>query len=517
MFSLFTLAALSIIAFSPGKCNPLIRLCVFCGTRKRRKRNVFTCSGRVFMIFCNQPGHQNGKGDHMAFLKEHQLNIMLFMSGICCILTVLTAVPKSLSSRRRSILAMMTLSSMLLLLSDRAAYLYRGDVSDLGSSMVRISNGLVYFFQIFIPHLVTRYLYDLLYDEGQLRLKPKQLRVCEVLFVIGTVLIIVSQFTGLYYTFDAQNNYQRAPGYILCYVIPFLIILLQESVLIQYRENLNRNLVAAITFSIALPSLMSIVQIFFYGVSLTNMTMVFMVIVFFIYALIAMNDSVAQAKNREIESFKEAQHKERIMFEQTAEALANAIDAKDRYTRGHSARVAMYSRLIAEKAGLPEDACEKVYFEALLHDVGKIGVHDDILNKEGRLTDEEFRQIKLHPVFGSQILSSIQQSPYLSLGAHYHHERYDGTGYPDGLAGEAIPESARIISVADAYDAMTSSRSYRSPISPEKVRQELTEGIGKQFDPKFAGIMLDLISSGELHTEGSASAASVSKGDMESS
>ena len=502
MFSLFTLAALSIIAFSPGKCNPLIRLCVFCGTRKRRK---------------HQPGHQNGKGDHMAFLKEHQLNIMLFMSGVCCILAVLTTVPKSLSSRRRSILAMMTLSAMLLLLSDRAAYLYRGDVSDLGSSMVRISNGLVYFFQIFIPHLVTRYIYDLLYDEGQLRLKPKQLRVCEVLFVIGTVLIIVSQFTGLYYTFDAQNNYQRAPGYILCYVIPFLIILLQESVLIQYRENLNRNLVAAITLSIALPSLMSIVQIFFYGVSLTNMTMVFMVIVFFIYALIVMNDSVAQAKNREIESYKEAQRKERIMFEQAAEALANAIDAKDKYTRGHSARVAMYSRLIAEKAGLPEDACEKVYFEALLHDVGKIGVHDDILNKEGRLTDEEFRQIKLHPVFGSQILSSIQQSPYLSLGAHYHHERYDGTGYPDGLAGEAIPESARIISVADAYDAMTSSRSYRSPISPEKVRQELTEGIGKQFDPKFAGIMLDLISSGELHTEGSASAASVSKGDMESS
>ena len=178
----------------------------------------------------------------------------------------------------------------------------------------------------------------------------------------------------------------------------------------------------------------------------------------------------------------------------------------------------MYSRLIAEKAGLPEDACEKVYFEALLHDVGKIGVHDDILNKEGRLTDEEFRQIKLHPVFGSQILSSIQQSPYLSLGAHYHHERYDGTGYPEGLAGEAIPESARIISVADTYDAMTSSRSYRSPISPEKVRQELTEGIGKQFDPKFAGIMLDLIdSSGEIHTEGSSSAASVSKGDTESS
>lgn len=443
----------------------------------------------------------------MAFLKEHQLSIMLFMSGICCILAVLTAVPKSLSSRRKSILAMIAASAMLLLLFDRAAYLYRGDVSDLGSGMVRISNGLVYFFQIFIPHLVTRYIYDLLRNEGELRSKPKQLQVCEILFVIGTVLIIISQFTGLYYTFDAQNNYQRSPGYILCYIIPFLIILLQESALIQYREKLNRNLVISITLSIALPSVMSIVQIFCYGVSLTNMAMVVMVIVFFTYALMGMNDSVVQAKNREIESYKEAQRKERVIFEQTAEALANAIDAKDKYTHGHSTRVAMYSRQIAEKAGLPEEECKKVYFEALLHDVGKIGVHDDIINKEGRLTDEEFRQIKLHPVFGNQILSSIQLSPYLSLGAHYHHERYDGTGYPDGLAGEAIPESARIISVADAYDAMTSSRSYRSPIPPEKVRMELEEGIGKQFDPKFARIMLDLIdSNGEAHREGASPA-----------
>ena len=446
----------------------------------------------------------------MAFLKEHQLSIMLFMSGICFILAILTAIPKSLSSRRRSILVTMAGSAMLLLLSDRAAYLYRGDVSDLGGSMVRISNGLVYFFQVFIPHLVTRYIYDLLHDEGGLRFKPKRLRVCEILFVIGTVLIIVSQFTGLYYTFDANNNYQRAPGYVFCYVIPFLIILLQESALIQYREKLNRKLVAAITLSIALPSFMSIVQAFFYGVSLTNMTMVFTVIVFFFYALTAMNDSVLQAKNREIESIREAQHRERVMFEQTAEALANAIDAKDKYTRGHSARVAMYSRQIAEKAGLPEDECEKVYFEALLHDVGKIGIHDDILNKEGRLTDEEYRQIRLHPVFGDQILSSIQQSPYLRLGAHYHHERYDGTGYPDGLAGEAIPESARIISVADAYDAMTSSRSYRSPMPPEKVRQELTDGIGKQFDPRFAGIMLDLIDSGGIPAERSSPAGPVS-------
>ena len=111
----------------------------------------------------------------------------------------------------------------------------------------------------------------------------------------------------------------------------------------------------------------------------------------------------------------------------------------------------------------------------------------------GKLTDEEFNEIKMHPVYGNQILSGIKQSPYLCIGAHYHHERYDGKGYPVGLAGEDIPVYARIISVADAYDAMTSMRSYREPMPPEKVREELTRGMGTQFDPAYAKIMLELM------------------------
>ena len=434
----------------------------------------------------------------MMFLREHQLNIMLFLSGICGILAILTAVPRSLSPKRKSILAVMEIASMLLLLFDRAAYIYRGDVSDLGAMMVRMSNAMVFFIQLFIPHLVTRYMYDLFREEGKLGFIPKRLRVCEVLFVIGTILIIISQFTGLYYTFDAQNNYQRSQGFILCYLIPFLIILLQESMLIQYRSRLDRVLVNAMAVSIALPTIMSFMQIFCYGVSLTNMTMVLVVIVFFVYALSDMNRSIDQAKQREIDFYRNAQQREHVLFEETAEALANAIDAKDKYTHGHSARVAMISRQIAEKAGYSEEFCEQVYYAALLHDVGKIGIHDAILNKEGKLTEEEFQEIKLHPVFGNQILSGIQQSPYLCLGAHYHHERYDGTGYPDHLAGEDIPEIARIISVADAYDAMTSSRSYREPISDAKVKEEIRKGSGTQFDPKFAEIMLELIEAGEV-------------------
>ena len=153
----------------------------------------------------------------------------------------------------------------------------------------------------------------------------------------------------------------------------------------------------------------------------------------------------------------------------------------------------MYSTQIAREAGKTDEQCEKVYFAALLHDVGKIGVPDAIINKDGKLTDDEFAWIKLHPVFGNQILSSIQQSPYLSIGAHYHHERYDGRGYPEGLKGEDIPNIARIIAVADSYDAMTSKRSYRDPLPQQIVREELIKGMGTQFDPEYARIMLRLI------------------------
>lgn len=188
----------------------------------------------------------------------------------------------------------------------------------------------------------------------------------------------------------------------------------------------------------------------------------------------------------------------RNMFEQTTEALANAIDAKDRYTNGHSQRVAEYSRKIAREVGKSEEECDRIYYSALLHDVGKIGIPIAILNKPGKLTEEEFAQIKEHPVVGGQILYSIHQFPYLSIAARYHHERYDGKGYPEGLKGEDIPEIARIIAVADAYDAMSSDRSYRLALPQDRVREELVKGNRIQFDPEFAKAMIHLL---DLDTE----------------
>ncbi|MBR7089974.1 MAG: HD-GYP domain-containing protein [Lachnospiraceae bacterium] len=204
---------------------------------------------------------------------------------------------------------------------------------------------------------------------------------------------------------------------------------------------------------------------------------------------------VVRLRATEMKHLKEQQRFSQKLFEQTATALVTAIDAKDEYSHGHSVRVAEYSEKIAKTLGWNEEECNKVYYAALLHDVGKIGIDDRIINKSGKLTPEEYDIIKQHPVMGNQILSSIGEYPYLSIGAHYHHERYDGKGYPEGRKGEDIPEIARIISVADAYDAMTSNRSYRAAIAQTLVREEIVKGSGTQFDPRIAKIMMHLIDS----------------------
>lgn len=177
----------------------------------------------------------------------------------------------------------------------------------------------------------------------------------------------------------------------------------------------------------------------------------------------------------------------------TIKCLVQAVDAKDSYTTGHSVRVARYSKMIAEKLGYGKEFNDSLYYTALLHDVGKIGVDDAILRKPGRLNAEEYAAIKEHTVTGSKILSKITSMPELMHGAMYHHERWDGGGYPEGLKGEAIPLNARIIAVADAYDAMSSNRSYRKAMSQQRVRAEIIAGTGTQFWPPAANAMLELI------------------------
>ncbi len=174
-------------------------------------------------------------------------------------------------------------------------------------------------------------------------------------------------------------------------------------------------------------------------------------------------------------------------------SISHAVDAKDQYTNEHSMRVAEYCKLMAQELGWDEEMQNSIYIASLIHDIGKIGVPDAVLNKPGKLSDDEFKVIKEHPEIGYGILKDFDAIDRAMEGILYHHERYDGKGYPANLKGEEIPLYGRIIAVADAFDAMNSNRVYRHAMSKEQIVEQLQKGSGSQFDPQFAEVMLRLI------------------------
>ena len=174
-------------------------------------------------------------------------------------------------------------------------------------------------------------------------------------------------------------------------------------------------------------------------------------------------------------------------------ALANSIDAKDTYTRGHSERVARYSMEIGRVMGLTGDEIKNLHIGALLHDIGKIGIAEAIINKNSRLTEEEYQEIKTHPSRGASIIEPAKFLKEKVPLIKYHHERFDGKGYPDGLRGEEIPLMARIVCCADSFDAMTSKRAYRDTMPLEEARKELIRCSGSQFDPRVVNAFLEVL------------------------
>ena len=202
-------------------------------------------------------------------------------------------------------------------------------------------------------------------------------------------------------------------------------------------------------------------------------------------------------RNERIIRVQERHRKELLDFTNSIiDSFAVCIDGKDSYTNGHSLRVAQYTRMLAQKLGEDEETVQKFYNIALLHDIGKIGIPDEILNKPGKLTEEEYEIVKTHPYRGFEILKKVKTQKDLVEGAKFHHERFDGKGYPARLAGEKIPIVARIISVADAFDAMSSTRPYRKKMSMDVIIQEIKDCTGSQFDPTVTKAFLDLYEDG---------------------
>jgi len=199
-------------------------------------------------------------------------------------------------------------------------------------------------------------------------------------------------------------------------------------------------------------------------------------------------EQTMQSKTMEL---KETYERLKVANLQTVQALAETIEAKDQYTQGHCERVRSISMRLARELGLPQDQFEPLEFAALLHDIGKIGIPERILNKVGALDTEELEIIKMHPLIGAQILSSVEFFAPAINGVRHHHERWDGKGYPDGVSGEDIDPLARIITLADTFDAMAQSRPYRDALPMETVLEEIREQSGKQFSPRVVKAFFD--------------------------
>ena len=199
-----------------------------------------------------------------------------------------------------------------------------------------------------------------------------------------------------------------------------------------------------------------------------------------------------------IDSLKKKQQESIILASEVSEAFAKVIDMKDKYTNGHSERVAKYTAMIAKEMGYDAETVEKYHRIGLLHDVGKVGIPKAVLNKPGKLTDEEYDVIKSHTLKGYEVLKDISVVPELAVGALAHHERHDGNGYPNGLSGDDIPPVARIIAVADAFDAMYSDRQYRKRLDFEEAISRIREASGSQLNPEVVDAFFRLVDKGEI-------------------
>ncbi len=405
--------------------------------------------------------------------------IFLFWSAVFSLLTSVIVFATMRFNKNQAVWVIgMLLVNAVINVSEALAYFYRGNTSTTGYWMVRICNFCVFLFNILLLFFILNFLISVVTKNGGHYMKAEKYAAYGFI-LISVIALIFSRVFHYYYDFDENNRYYRLDSYWIMLALTEMAMLIIFLLTIKNWKKLS--LLERIEFLMFefLPVLGLILQTFIYGISITTIfNTVTILLVFLSFELSYAHYMV---------------DKERRLLDQMIAAFAQAIDEKDKYTGGHSTRVAKYACMIASKMNMPKKEVETIWRMALLHDIGKIGIPDAIINKTGKLTDDEFATIKSHPALGSDILSKITEKPELLIGARWHHERFDGKGYPDGKAGTDIPLEARIIGMADSYDAMTSNRSYRGYLPQEVVRAEVEKNAGTQFDPDIAKIMLQII------------------------
>ena len=414
---------------------------------------------------------------------------------ICLILLMYQVSDRKHADESRKWFTAMIIFNILMLVGDMSDWLFGGVPGKFSFYVQWLLTIILYFGAMgLLVYASTGWIVSCI--KQKTTISPIWMRIC---FVVNLWQVLFSLSMPLHKTcyIDANNHYVRGDAFWLTQVAPYISFVLIFIVICKYRKAFTKTECVYLIVFVLIPLIAGIVQTATYAICSLNVAMSvgMIVVLMFIQSQrsIEHEQQISELMSIENKKLEEIQSFQENLSEQLIEALCSTVEAKDHYTRGHSLRVAQYAREIMLRLGGDEKAQREVFYIGILHDVGKISVKDEIINKKGRLTDEEFEQIKLHTIAGYQILRNIDVIPDLAIGARWHHERYDGSGYPNGLAGENIPLVARIISVADAYDAMTSNRSYHSTMPQEVVRNEIANGMGTQFDPKIAKIMLDMI------------------------
>lgn len=336
----------------------------------------------------------------------------------------------------------------------------------------------------------------------------KSIQINKIVYFLLLALLVLNMFTGFIFGFNEAGEYMHGSLYLLVYIIPLYYLLFSMIVLIRNQRFFKTKQKVSIAVYMIMCLLGPVLQVLLFPdvlLSVFTPSIALLINLFSMetpdYHLLmkTLGELDDLRKNLQVEVKKQTKEaedrREKVerLSEQIILTLAKTIDAKDAYTNGHSVRVAAYSREIAKRMGMSKQEQQEIYYMGLLHDIGKIGVSDLIINKTDKLVDEEYQVMLKHPEIGGEILETISELPNLSIGARYHHEKYDGTGYPNKVKGEDIPFPARIIGIADAYDAMASKRSYRDVMPQQAVREEIEKGRGTQFDPECADIMLQMM------------------------
>ena len=286
------------------------------------------------------------------------------------------------------------------------------------------------------------------------------------------------QYTGGIIGF--QNFFKFIVPAALCAFIYCLINLILVTMVISFDQGSRFTAVWRTNFQEILPTYLAEAPLGFLMAIVYVEVGIFGILLFFLPLLLARRSFELYTKMRK-------------MYLETIRALAAAIDAKDPYTQGHSERVAKIAVALAQELDLSNKEIENIEYTALLHDIGKIGIDDRILGKSSKLSNEEFEKIKEHPIVGAKIIEPVDFLKNSYKAIYHHHEKYNGKGYPDGLKEKDIPLLARIIAVADAYDAMGSDRPYRKKLSKDKILKELKDQTGKQFDPEIVKALISVL------------------------